>query len=122
MFGMSEKTQKFIDQLHKLQTASPVGAENPPITENLHNRAAACGNCKNCGAPLKSSKCEYCGTEYRTFGGLEGWKGTVTINGEPVEVYVSKVTSQEISNCFRYGSGELHRTSRTIRTFTLIEI
>jgi predicted RNA-binding protein with PUA domain len=21
-------------------------------------------NCKNCGAPLKKSKCEYCGTEY----------------------------------------------------------
>lgn len=21
-------------------------------------------NCKNCGAPLKSGKCEYCGTEH----------------------------------------------------------
>lgn len=21
-------------------------------------------NCKNCGAPLKLNKCEYCGTEY----------------------------------------------------------
>lgn len=21
-------------------------------------------NCKNCGAPLKSNKCKYCGTEY----------------------------------------------------------
>lgn len=21
-------------------------------------------NCKNCGAPLHSNKCEYCGTEY----------------------------------------------------------
>lgn len=21
-------------------------------------------NCKNCGAPLHNSKCEYCGTEY----------------------------------------------------------
>ena len=21
-------------------------------------------NCKNCGAPLKSSECEYCGTQY----------------------------------------------------------
>lgn len=24
-------------------------------------------NCKNCGAPLKKNKCEYCGTEYSMF-------------------------------------------------------
>lgn len=26
-------------------------------------------NCKNCGAPLKSGKCEYCGSQY--WGGTE---------------------------------------------------
>lgn len=24
-------------------------------------------NCKNCGAPLNKSKCEYCGTEHSLF-------------------------------------------------------
>jgi hypothetical protein len=24
-------------------------------------------NCRNCGAPLKNSKCEYCGSEYGFF-------------------------------------------------------
>lgn len=31
---------------------------------NFHTTKMKITNCKNCGAPLKKSKCEYCGTEY----------------------------------------------------------
>lgn len=35
------------------------------------NRIAYPTNCKNCGAPLHGSRCEFCGTEYNFVSGLE---------------------------------------------------
>lgn len=79
-------------------------------------------NCKNCGAPLKSSKCEYCGTEYGTTGNLEELQGKVTINGEEIEVRVSSVTNAISCDSYRDASGALHRAHCVKRTFTLVEV
>lgn len=37
-------------------------------------------NCKNCGAPLHGSRCEYCGTEYPVDVGYDN-KVTVNVTG-----------------------------------------
>ena len=39
-------------------------------------------NCKNCGAPLRNYRCEYCGTEYRE----DPITKTVVIKSQPVGV------------------------------------
>lgn len=43
------------------------------------NRIAHPTNCKNCGAPLHGSKCEYCGTEYPV---NAAYDNKVTINAQ----------------------------------------
>lgn len=83
-------------------------------------------NCKNCGAPLKTNRCEYCGTVYEGTNRvvLENWRGKVVINGEEMEVYVSQVerTAVDIGS-FRDSNGILHLDEITYkRVITLIEI
>lgn len=37
-------------------------------------------NCKNCGAPLHSTTCEYCGTEYEWISEINDFKQVIKIN------------------------------------------
>lgn len=43
-------------------------------------------NCKNCGAPLDNSKCNYCGTEYQPNLNLKDVK-SVTVEIESTECF-----------------------------------
>lgn len=36
-------------------------------------------NCKNCGAPLKDYKCEYCGSEYEYIQEINDFKQVITL-------------------------------------------
>lgn len=86
------------------------------------------GNCVNCGAPLNSNKCQYCGTEHD--GNIvkakfleKGTCGELNICGNTYQVYLGEVETQSIlADCYRDVDGNLHR-SEPIRKhkFTLIE-
>lgn len=83
-------------------------------------------NCINCGAPLQSKKCEYCGTDYS--GKFESqisdeWFGTLTYKGNTYQVYMDEcVVNYECGECYRDFNGVLHRTQGVKkRKFTLIE-
>lgn len=82
--------------------------------------------CKNCGAPLTSGKCAYCGTEYTDYQEieLEGWSGEVTINGEKINVYVGKVDYHVIcADSYINRKGIMHVNNiKPKRKITLIEI
>lgn len=45
------------DELNKIDIAVVYGEETQHIRPKF-------SNCKNCGAPLKTDECEYCGTQY----------------------------------------------------------
>ncbi len=82
-------------------------------------------NCKNCGAPLHGSKCEYCGTEYsnRTIAGNIpeiGDMGILKVGDEEIKVYIGSIDSRDLE-AWRDAAGVLHRGTPK-RKFTLIEI
>lgn len=62
--------------MFKIDANNAVEIEKKAGAETDYAENPAYSNCKNCAAPLRTSKCEYCGTEY----------GTVTINGETIKV------------------------------------
>jgi RNA polymerase subunit RPABC4/transcription elongation factor Spt4 len=91
----------------------------------LHTRANEFQlNCKNCGAPLKSKNCDYCGTTYESDSCIEGWKGTVLIDGEKINVYVGSVEGFGMfAESYRDSTGTLHmERDSNKRKITLIEV
>lgn len=82
--------------------------------------------CIRCGAPLSGNKCEYCGTVYggRSFSGaFDAYKGTITVNGEAIECYISDIEYETLAaDCGRDISGRiLHAPVSTKRKITLVE-
>jgi len=81
---------------------------------------AAIKNCINCGAPLQGNRCEYCGTEYNgtTEVGfnatISSGKGSITIDGDTIEVYVG-----DMENTILYADERIVMKKRKI---TLIEL
>lgn len=55
-------------------------------------------NCKNCGAPLHSYKCDYCGTEYEYIQEINDFKQVITlfIGGRKRKFYIGCVTCEPI--------------------------
>lgn len=55
-------------------------------------------NCKNCGAPLKDMKCEYCGTEYDYIPSIGSMERVIkiNINGVVRRFYIGKVEVEPI--------------------------
>lgn len=85
-------------------------------------------NCKNCGAPLHSGKCEYCGTEYKN-GAIEGNipkigdMGVLKVGDEEIKVYIGSIeTNGGDVESWRDAEGMLHRAVNSKRKFTLIEV
>ena len=67
-------------------------------------------NCINCGAPLHSDKCEYCGTEYHidNYGQINEYKVKLNILGEEKKFYIGKVEKNSIyGDCKRNINGTL---------------
>ena len=91
-------------------------------------------NCKNCGAPLhynetnygKTSKCEYCGTEYHIdkLGRIEEYKIKIEFMGEIKEYYIGHWEIHPIyRNAFRDIDGKLVTSKSICKTkITLIEL
>lgn len=52
-------------------------------------------NCPNCGAPMKGSRCEYCGTEFgektEDLGILQVAEGVIEIHGVQFRVRVDEI-------------------------------
>lgn len=78
--------------------------------------------CKQCGAPLKNNKCEYCGTNNGLNGSLMNMQGELNINGETIKVYVAEETMNYDCSVFTDRNGVLHRKPISKRKFTLIEV
>lgn len=81
-------------------------------------------NCPNCGAVLKGTICEYCGTDLTN--GFEAnfskYRGTITIDGKEYNVYMSDSIVSHINEPYRDMNGALHRGEPVIKhKFTLIE-
>ena len=83
----------------------------------------------NCGAPLHSNKCEYCGTEYgeapfKADFPHQNYFGEIKINGETFKCYISDIkfhnTSLMESDRDIYGN-LLKNDIVTKREFTLME-
>ena len=55
-------------------------------------------NCKNCGAPLKNYKCNYCGSEYEYVQEISDIKQIITlfICGRKRKFYISTVTCEPV--------------------------
>ena len=75
-------------------------------------------NCLNCGAPLNSAKCSYCGTVYdldqkiKFVGQLEDNYVTLNVYGQDVMFYIGDLEIETIcGNVYRSDDGILH-TSR----------
>lgn len=98
--------------MFKIDANNAVEIEKKAGAETDYAENPAYSNCKNCAAPLRSSKCEYCGTEY----------GTVTINGETIKVYVKYILYSGSCHYCQDVNGKMHRTFQEKRTFTLVEI
>lgn len=83
-------------------------------------------NCINCGAPLHSDKCDYCGTEYtlNEFGQIKEYIIKLNILGEEKEFYIGDIEKHKIcSNAVRDPSGFLvHDEIGNKLTLKLIEI
>ena len=85
-------------------------------------------NCVNCGAPLQSNVCAYCGTTYEndnvaaTFG-KDDFKGTLKVGDKEYEVYLAEMEGHYIwGDSYRTMDGKLHRTAGIMKhTFQLIE-
>ena len=85
--------------------------------------------CVNCGAPLHSNKCEYCGTEYgdapiKGSFAPDSYYGEMTINGESFKCYIGNIEFYNIDvGCGIDINGRLKRSQViTKRKFTLIEV
>ena len=84
--------------------------------------------CVNCGAPLHSNKCEYCGTEYgdapiKGSFAPDSYYGEITINGETFKCYIGNIEIHNIGTDFeRDFDGRMKRKRITKRKFTLIEV
>lgn len=109
-------------EMNKLRPVASGEDQSQPCSECVPEGKSVYGICKYCGAPLKSSKCEYCGSGFGASRTLVGWQGPVMINDELVNVYVSNVHYKEIGECGLNASGELRRTGQIKRTFTLVEM
>lgn len=57
-------------------------------------------NCKNCGAPLRSYECEYCGTRYMDYPRVVQIESTLT-NEEFAQILREVETLDPISNIRR---------------------
>ena len=67
-------------------------------------------NCINCGAPLHSCKCEYCGTEYHmdSYNRISEYKVKLNIMGQEKEFYIGKVENHRFfTDCQRSADGRL---------------
>ena len=55
-------------------------------------------NCKNCGAPLKNYKCDYCGSEYEYVHEISDFEQVITlfIGGRKRKFYISTVTREPV--------------------------
>lgn len=55
-------------------------------------------NCKNCGAPLKNYKCDYCGSEYEYVQEISDFKQIITlfIGGRKRKFYISTVACEPV--------------------------
>lgn len=53
-------------------------------------------NCKNCGAPLHGTKCEYCGTEYSEDGN-KAQTITINLDGRQIAETVIKYQRHKLS-------------------------
>lgn len=86
-------------------------------------------NCINCGAPLHSSKCQYCGTEYGDNGFVCSFDrnkctGTIRFDGKEYQVYLGRVDGNVIHmDAGRDAEGRMHIDKAIVkRKFTLIEV
>lgn len=79
--------------------------------------------CPKCGAPLtRNGVCEYCGYDNGFHGNISNLEGTITIDGEEVQVYLAQTEIEVEDETFRDFDGTLHRViSQVKRKFTLIE-
>lgn len=85
--------------------------------------------CVNCGAPLHSNKCEYCGTEYgnapiKGSFAPDSYYGEITINGETFRCYIGNIEFNSIDvGSIRDINGNMTGSKViTKRKFTLIEV
>lgn len=55
-------------------------------------------NCKNCGAPLKDYKCEYCGSEYEYIQEINDFKQVIKsyIGGRKRKFYIGCITCEPL--------------------------
>lgn len=51
--------------LNTVKTLRMVETRRVLIDDKTIEKNTKLTNCKNCGAPLTGTKCEYCGTDYR---------------------------------------------------------
>lgn len=51
---------------------------------SISKRGDLLTNCKNCGAPLKKNKCEYCGTEHILFNTENMYMTEEILNFSPI--------------------------------------
>ena len=59
-------------------------------------------NCKNCGAPLRYSKCEYCGTDYDSVNDVGRIQYEIFVSGERVESIDLLLTPLSDTNFYTY--------------------
>lgn len=79
--------------------------------------------CKNCGAPIVSRVCEYCGTEHKEY--IEGEYITIPINGRDIKFYKCDIKMDCIYpfvDLTRDTKGMLHKMTvpKYIYTLTLV--
>lgn len=89
-------------------------------------------SCINCGAPLHSNICDYCGTEYEIDNNCNHTqKGKqinefiyeLDINGKPQQFYLGDVEVEKCIDVYVDASGNLHRNMLGAkRKLTLIEM
>ena len=89
--------------------------------------------CINCGAPLHSNVCEYCGTEYELDENnnnknsgkqINDYVFELEINGEKSSFYLDELTVEDVFlDAYRDAEGLLHRQmGKRKRKLSLIEM
>ena len=76
--------------------------------------------CKNCGAPIVSRVCEYCGTEHKEY--IEDEYITIPINGRDIKFYKGTIKVDNIlQGTLIDVDGRMHKEKiKNVYTLTLI--
>lgn len=77
--------------------------------------------CKNCGAPVHGSICEYCNTDYSTFK-QEDYIVKLLIDGEIREFYINEIENVDFIDSYRDNKGILRGYCKTKKKIHLTEV